>query len=163
MKNISQPETVLLSFFYHLICIAAHQRSRHQFAENRFVHAIASSRLQRSSTSSPRCGLLFTFGGEGVFQCNLAYLFSLTHLLSVTVNIRVDLLIRCSPINLFSLVSLSPIFLSFSLVKLRLTTFNKRTHLFHKSYPLNLHLPLLHQDPIHLTWQIHGHLTSITP
>ena len=28
--------------------------------------------------------------------------------------------------------------------------------------PPNLHLPWLHSDPTHLTWQIHGHLTNIT-
>ena len=28
--------------------------------------------------------------------------------------------------------------------------------------PPNLHLPLLHQDPTHRTWQIHGHLTNIS-
>ena len=33
-----------------------------------------------------------------------------------------------------------------------------KTYLFHKSCGRpNLHLQLLHQDPSHLTWQVHGH------
>ena len=38
-----------------------------------------------------------------------------------------------------------------------------KTHLFHFSWlPQNVHLSLLHQDPSHPTWQIHGHQTYIT-
>ena len=43
------------------------------------------------------------------------------------------------------------------LSKLRLTSFTSPI-----LPPPNLHLPLLHKDPTHLTWHIHGHLASIT-